>query len=115
MRHNESRLQASCVIWFRYQYPKIGKLLFAVPNGGSRSVVEAKIMKSEGVTAGVSDCILLVGRHGFNSLCIEFKIGDGKQTELQKEWAGISEANGNKYVVCRDLEGFMEIINWYLS
>ena len=32
-------------------------MLFAVPNGGGRSRIEAGIMKAEGVTAGVSDLI----------------------------------------------------------
>lgn len=53
-----------CVGWFRLQYPAVGKLLFAVPNGGARSRTEAAIMKAEGVTAGVTDLILLLGRGG---------------------------------------------------
>ena len=66
-RHEESRLQESCVTWFRLQYPKLALLLFAVPNGGKRThrtivragrVItyspEAKQMKKEGVTAGVA-------------------------------------------------------------
>lgn len=45
MTHNESALQRTCVSWFRLQYPLIARLLFAVPNGGGRSRVEAAIMK----------------------------------------------------------------------
>jgi hypothetical protein len=33
---------------------------FAVPNGGSRNVVEAKNMKREGVRAGVSDIVVVL-------------------------------------------------------
>lgn len=47
-RHEESHLQRQCVAWFRLQYPKLARLLFAVPNGGGRSKVEAGIMKAEG-------------------------------------------------------------------
>ena len=54
-RHLESQLQRQCVAWFRLQYPKHARLLFAVPNGGGRSRIEAAIMKAEGVTAGVSE------------------------------------------------------------
>ena len=54
MRHIESQIQKDCVTWFRLQYPKIGRLLFAVPNGGARNAKEAAIMKGEGVTAGVA-------------------------------------------------------------
>lgn len=50
MRHIESQIQKDCVTWFRLQYPKIGRLLFAVPNGGARNAKEAAIMKGEGLT-----------------------------------------------------------------
>ena len=56
--HNESRLQAACVRWFRYQYPNL--LIFAIPNGGRRNEVEAKIMKEEGVLPGIADLELLL-------------------------------------------------------
>lgn len=68
MRHEESELQRSCVKWFRYKYSNLKPLLFAVPNGGFRNVREARIMKAEGVVAGVSDLILLLPRQGFHAL-----------------------------------------------
>jgi len=115
-RHLESRIQQSCFTWFRYQYSNIARLLFAVPNGGSRSRIEASIMKGEGVTAGVSDAILLVPSGYYSSLCIEFKVGDkGKQTDLQKSWQELAEKHGNKYVVCRSFDEFRTIIQGYLS
>lgn len=55
MTHAESILQRNCVTWFRLQYRSLAGLLFAVPNGGGRSRVEASIMKAEGVTPGVGD------------------------------------------------------------
>lgn len=82
-------MQRMCVGWFRLQYPAVGKLLFAVPNGGARSRTEAAIMKAEGVTAGVTDLILLLGRGGFNALCIEMKTTDRRSalSDAQIEWA----------------------------
>ena len=114
MKHIESKLQQNCIRWFRYQFPDFTKMMFAVGNGGYRNSREAAIMKAEGVTAGVADAILLVSRHGFNSLCIEFKTEKGGQTELQKEWQKHAELNGNKYVICRTVEEFMKEINEYL-
>ena len=64
MKHIESRLQIACVRWFRMAYPKYKLMLFSVPNGGKRTLMEAIIMKNEGVVSGVSDLILLVGRKG---------------------------------------------------
>ncbi len=116
MRHPESQLQRSCITWFRLQYPAIGRLCFAVPNGGARSVIEAKIMKGQGVVAGVSDLILLKhsGNRQYSSLCIALKAGKGKQTEAQKRWQELAELHGNKYVVCRSFDEFREAVNDYL-
>ena len=116
-RHIESQLQRQCVAWFRLQYPKHAKLLFAVPNGGGRSRVEAAIMKAEGVTAGVSDLILLEPRGGYGALCIEMKTGSksSRQSESQKEWQKATEEAGNRYVVVRSLEIFQAVVNEYMS
>jgi hypothetical protein len=113
-RHVESVIQRQSVKWFRLQYPNLSKLLFAVPNGGFRRGHESSIMSGEGVTAGVSDVILLKSNKEFSSLCVEFKTPEGKQTDLQKSWQDLVEKHGNKYVICRSLEEFMETINNYL-
>lgn len=130
-RHTESNLQQDCVRWFRLQYPKLAILLFAVPNGGKRTrrtfvdkygrVVsyspEAQAMNREGVTAGVSDLILLKPSGPFASLCIEMKTTEkgSKQRECQKIWQKAAEAAGNKYVICRTLEQFMDEVKSYLA
>ena len=115
-RHLESQLQRQCVAWFRMQYPKHAKLLFAVPNGGGRSRVEAAIMKAEGVVAGVSDLILLEPRGGYGCLCIEMKREDksSRQSAIQKEWQAATEEAGNRYVVVRSLEIFQAVVNEYM-
>lgn len=115
MKRLESNLQIQCVRWFRLQYPKYSKLLFAVPNGGYRNKIEAGIMKAEGVVSGVSDLILLMPSKGFNSLCIEMKAGKGKQAESQKEWQNEAEKAGNAYRICRSVDDFMNVINGYLK
>ena len=106
-----------CVGWFRFQYPAVGKLLFAVPNGGARSRTEAAIMKAERVTAGVTDLILLLGRGGFNALCIEMKTTDRRSalSDAQIEWRSLTITNGNRHVVCRTLEEFQSEIRWYMA
>lgn len=115
--HEESHLQRSCVAWFRLQYPNLALMLFAVPNGGGRSVVEAKIMKGEGVTAGVADLILLVPRGGFGALCIEMKTRSrqSKQRTSQEEWQKAAENAGNLYKVVRTFEDFQQVIQAYLN
>ena len=115
MNHPESVLQKDCVAWFRLQYHSLLRLLFAVPNGGRRNAREAAIMKAEGVMPGVADMILLVPSGDFHALCIEFKTGKGRQTELQKQWQQDAERYGNRYVVCRSFDEFREQIKNYLS
>lgn len=99
--HTESNLQRQCVTWFRLQYPADALMLFAVPNGGGRSVVEASIMKAEGVTAGVADLLLLEARGGWGCLCLELKTKKrgSKQRPSQKAWQTAAERAGNRYEV----------------
>lgn len=115
MRHKESSFQSSCVTWFRLQYPEIGRLLCAIPNGGARGKTEAKILKGEGVTAGVADCVLFLPRGGYGTLCIEFKTDTGRQSPAQKDWQQLAERYGNKYVICRSFEEFRETIISYIG
>lgn len=114
--HEESQLQQLCVAWFRSSYPAIAPLLIAVPNAARRNARTGAILKREGLTAGVADLILLVGRGEYHSLCIEMKThrkGSG-QSDKQIEWEQVAEENGNKYVVCRDLEEFKITVLNYL-
>jgi hypothetical protein len=114
MDHPESRLQTSCMTWFKYQYQQIAPLCFAVPNGGHRRPIEAKILAGEGVKPGVADVILLVPTESYSSLCLEFKAGNGKQSDYQKSWQQLAEKHGNKYVIVRSFDEFRSAITDYL-
>jgi len=111
----EDYLQSECVRWFRYQYPEMKKLLFAVPNGGKRGKATAAILKAVGVVAGVSDLILLVSKKGYGSLCIEMKTPKGRQSDDQAAFEIEAISAGNKYELCRSFDEFKETINNYLS
>lgn len=115
--HEESTLQRACVAWFRAQYPEHELMLFAVPNGGRRGKKEARIMKGEGVTAGVADLILLLPRGPFGSLCIEMKTTrkNSRQRDSQKAWQAAAERAGNKYVIIRTQEEFEDVVTEYMG
>ena len=115
MRHLESDIQIACVRWFRYQHPKLARLLFAVPNGGARNAVTGTILKAEGVVPGVADLLLLVPRNGYHGLAIEMKTKTGRQSDSQREWQQEVEAQGYRYAVCRSVEGFIETVEGYLA
>ena len=86
-----------------------------MPNGGYRNAREAAIMKAEGVTAGVSDALLLVPRGDFHGLCIEFKTATGRQSDHQKQWQADAEKQGYRYEIIKNLDTFIALIENYLS
>lgn len=115
MNHPEAQLQSSCVTWFRYQFSSISKMLIAIPNGGSRNIIEAANLKKQGVVSGVSDLILFQQRGGYGALCIEMKTKTGKQSTSQIEWQIEAEKNGYKYVICRSVDEFINEILDYMN
>ena len=113
--NDEHKLQVSMVNWFRLQYPSMRHNLFAVPNGGRRDAATGRILKDEGVLAGVSDLILLKSNQHYGALLIETKTKKGTQRESQKEWESKITADGYKYVVVRSLDDFIKEVNDYLK
>ena len=80
-------------------------------------MVQARILKAEGMTAGVADMLLLHpsadGR--WAALAIEFKTAKGKQSTYQKAWQTELEKPGcYRYEVVRSFEQFRDLINNYL-
>jgi hypothetical protein len=65
-----------------------GLLFWHTPNGGKRRPVEAAIMKSLGLRAGVADLILL---HSGRMFALELKAEDGRPTAAQMQF--ISDFN----------------------
>lgn len=111
----EHRLQCACVRWFRNRYPQFSHNLFAVPNGGKRDKVTAAKLKAEGALAGVADLILLKSNSRHGALLIEMKTLTGRQTDAQREWQWLIEADGYRYVVCRSVDDFIREVDGYLS
>jgi hypothetical protein len=111
--HLESTMQQTAVRWFKYQHS--GLLLFAIPNGGARSSVEASIMKGEGTLAGVADLFLSVPNGQYHGFYIEMKTDKGEQSEAQKEFQKKVETFGYKYAICRTVNEFIELVNVYVT
>lgn len=116
MRQEEHRIQCAIVKWFYYAYPALrGGLLFAVPNGGHRNIQTARAMKAEGVFSGVADLLLLVPKRDYHGLCVEVKTLVGRQSDNQKAWQKVVEAQGYCYTIVRSLDEFAELLRWYLN
>lgn len=114
MRHEESKIQQNCVMWFRLAYPRLRLNLFSVPNGGARRRIEGAIMKAEGVVAGVADLLLLYPSGGWHGLAIEMKTAKGKQRDTQKEWQQAIETQGYKYIIVRSFDEFRAEVSRYI-
>lgn len=104
-----------CVKWFRYQYPRLATLLFAVPNGGRRDATTGRIMKAEGVVPGVADLLLLIPSGEYHGLCIEMKTEKGRQQDTQKLWQKRVEEQGYLYKIVRSFEEFKNLIEGYVK
>lgn len=85
----EAQEQITLMNWAAMQsgkYPEL-KLLYHVPNGGSRNKAEAGRLRAEGVKAGVPDLCLPVPRGGYHGLYIELKRQrGGRASDNQVEW-----------------------------
>ena len=112
---SESQIQHDCLVWFRLQYPKLARMLFAVPNGGKRDTKTGARMKYEGAVRGVADLILLIPKKGWAALCIEMKTPKGTQSEHQRTWQTEAERYQNKYDICHSLQEFINEVNSYLQ
>ena len=109
-RHIEESIQVACVKWFRLQYPNL--VIFAVPNGGSRNLYEAKNMKESGTLAGVAD-LVIVGNGG-KVLFVEMKAGKNKQEDSQVLFQNKVEKLGHRYIICRSKEQFMKELDLWV-
>lgn len=99
----ESAEQCAYFAWVDLQKHSVPalRLVFHVPNGGSRHKIEAVNLKRQGVRAGVPDIILPVPRQFHTGLAIEFKRkGEGREkalTDKQVEWRDGLIAEGWQY------------------
>ena len=65
-------------------------------------------LKAQGMVSGVSDLAFL--RNDGRMVFIELKTEKGRQSEEQKWWQSVVEANQARYYVVRTLEEFQTII-----
>ena len=116
-RISESAEQQAVIEWAEWasaRYPCL-KLLYHIPNGGSRSRAEAGRFKSEGVKSGVPDLCLPAARHGYHGLYIEMKAEKGVVSENQKKWIADLSKEGYFCRVCYGADAAIRLIEEYLK
>lgn len=101
----EHEEQREVVRWFRATFP--GIRIFAIPNGGARSIATAARLKAEGVSRGVPDLFIPAWL-----LWIEMKRTKGGSVSAeQKDWIKYLEMYGHRVIVCRGADDAKVKIN----
>ena len=100
----EHEEQRELVKWFRQTFGDVR--IFAIPNGGARSITTATRLKVEGVSSGVPDLYVPAWR-----LWIEMKRMEGGVVDKnQKDWHDYLKSIGDRVIVCRGAENAKRMI-----
>ena len=119
----ESDIQIQCVRVFRTHFRQYANDLFSIPNGARVGgkigadgfPVAAKILKAEGMTAGVSDLLFAVPMHGFAGLFIEMKSPVGSLSGDQRDFLKRRAAVGYAVEVCKSIDEFIDVVTAYIN
>ena len=96
--------QREFVSWFRKTHP--GVRIFAIPNGGHRSIAAAARLKAEGTSAGVPDLFIPAWL-----VWVEMKRSKGGTlSEKQKEWRSYLISLGHTVIVAHGKTAAIEAI-----
>ena len=102
----EDQIQAEFYREAFNRYPQIRGLLFSVPNGSTRHVLEALKLKATGLTPGIPDMILMWPKPtGF-----EFKSATGSLSPVQQKIRSTWQGVGIDVHVCRSSEEALLIL-----
>ena len=91
-------------------------LAHAIPNGGSRNIIEAHNLRLQGVRPGVPDICLPCARKGRHGLYIELKRQKGGRVSVdQKRMLAALREQGYEACVCHGWEDAKNTILEYLK
>jgi hypothetical protein len=110
---HESKLQQSCVKWFKYSFPNV--IIASFPNEGKRSPSTAARMKAEGMKSGMPDLFIARPSKGYSGLFIEMKYGKGRVTEMQTDCMRKLDNEGYMTFVCYSFDEFKSIVETYFG
>lgn len=97
----EDQIQASFYKQAYNSYPAVRGLLFSVPNGSTRHILEAMKLKATGLTPGIPDMILLWKGNGYG---FEFKTIIGHLSLAQQHIHSVWQSNGIPVYIVRSTE-----------
>lgn len=98
MKADEHHHQVSYFEKLKKEKPLLRSLTFAIPNGGSRNMVEAMNLKLEGVSPGVPDVLQAVPSGMHHGLFLEFKNMDRKSKPSDEQILKLNSLRSCGYV-----------------
>lgn len=113
----EAHEQEAVIQWAKLQeqvWPEL-KLLFHIPNGGSRNVIEATNLKRQGVKRGVPDLFLPVPKSGTHGIFIEMKSEKGRVSDEQHWYIQQLRLQWYRVEICYSAESAINAIKNYLE
>jgi hypothetical protein len=105
---SEIQIQAKSYQWLWNMHPKTRRCFFAVPNGGTRNMIEATQLKASGLTPGIPDCVLVWKGRVFG---FEFKTETGTISPVQKLVHEAWRGQGVDVYVVRSFDQFQSIVS----
>jgi hypothetical protein len=103
---SESAIQAAIVQALRLQFPRA--IVAAVPNGGSRNVIEAARMKATGTLAGMPD--LVVALPNGVTAWLEVKAKKGRISDKQEQLLESLHQLGHHVEIVRDVDDALTFV-----
>jgi hypothetical protein len=111
---SEHDIQKALIQWFRLQYPRRLKCLWAIPNGGYRHIRTSIKLKEEGLIAGVSDLFLMIPSGIYHGMFIELKTKKGRVQKNQEDFIMLAKSQGYQAKVCYGFDDAQNTIKTYL-
>ena len=113
--HEEQVMLIKMLDLYKQTIPE-AQLLFAIPNGGKRTIGTARKLKAEGVKAGIPDLFLPVARGRYHGMFIEMKREKvGCTTAAQERMIEALQTQDYAAVVCHGCNDALLSIQNYLK
>lgn len=104
---SEKRIQAEAFQRAWNLYPQTRRLIFHVPNGGSRNKIEGMQLKAQGVVAGIPDMLFIWKGKLY---AFEFKTSNGKLSQAQMKVHTTWTDHGAEPFIVRSPDEFVSLI-----
>lgn len=94
------------------QFPQTRRLIFAVPNGGTRNMLEAMKFKATGLISGIPDMLFVWKGKVYG---LEFKTETGRTSKDQDKVHEVWIANGTPVRIFRDAQSALDWIKYIIE